>query len=47
MPWIHHPACQDGPVSIRRWLAWHVCEWLFGWARYLEAYALDDDDLPF
>jgi hypothetical protein len=22
--WIDHPACQDGPVSLWRWIKFHV-----------------------
>lgn len=28
MPWIKHPATQDGPVSVVRWLKYHVGEWM-------------------
>ena len=28
MPWIHHPATQDGPVSVWRWLKYQVGSWL-------------------
>lgn len=51
--WIPHPACQDGPVPLWRWLLWHVSEKLGDWSRVLEFYALhgrgydEDRDLPF
>lgn len=52
MPWIHHPATQDGPVSIRRWLAYRWARWCDGQSRKWEYWALhghhwQDDDLPF
>lgn len=50
MPWIPYPACQDGPVSVWRWIAWHISEWLDGHARRLNWWVLhgaNDDDLPF
>lgn len=28
MPWIDHPACQDGPVSVTRWLMWKLSQWM-------------------
>lgn len=28
MPWINHPACQEGPVSLIRWLRYYVGEWM-------------------
>lgn len=28
MPWIEHPATQDGPVSLLRWLKFHLGEWM-------------------
>lgn len=40
MPWIHHPACQDGPVSVGRWLRYRLSEWLGDWSRRLEHAAL-------
>lgn len=50
MPWIDHPACQDGPVSWARYLKWRLSEWLYGWSRRLEWEALHPDrkdDIPF
>ena len=50
MPWINHPATQDGPVSVQRWLAFKIGEWLGYWARRLEHYGLygdSRDDIPF
>lgn len=26
MPWINHPACQDEPVSVARWIKWHIAD---------------------
>lgn len=40
MRWIDHPACQDGPVSLTRWIKWHVSQWLDRHARRLERDAL-------
>lgn len=45
--WIPHPATQGGPVSFRRWLAWHIGEKLGEWARRLERFALYPDGIPF
>lgn len=28
MPWIKHPATQDGPVSLLRWLKYHIGSWM-------------------
>jgi hypothetical protein len=50
MPWIHHPACQDGPVSVWRWLKFQLSDIFGSWSRTLERQALyphDKDDLPF
>lgn len=54
MPWIHHPATQDGPVSVRRWLLYHIGTYLYEWGMRLEYRALHgtsraryDDELPF
>lgn len=51
--WIHHPACEDGPVSLRRWVAYLIASKLDEWSRRLEHFALYygtdryDDDIPF
>lgn len=52
MPWIHHPATQDGPVSVWRWIKFHVGVWLSRFGATLEYDALhpgkrDEDDIPF
>jgi hypothetical protein len=50
MPWIHHPATQDGPVSVGRWLKFHIGSWMWRVGRRLECQALHpdrDDDIPF
>lgn len=57
--WIEHPACQDGPVGLRRWLAWKWSEFVYHqlcrlqhYHRRIEHKALYpdtpfDDDIPF
>jgi hypothetical protein len=48
--WIHHPATQDGPVSITRWLLYHVGDWLEKVGSGLVYRALHpdrDDEIPF
>lgn len=40
MPWIHHPATQDGPVSIVRWLKYHI-----GWRLWELGHRLEDEAL--
>ena len=48
MPYINHPACQDGPVSVWRWAAYNLSTWLGYWSRRLEHWALRyDDEIPF
>ena len=51
--WIDHPACQDQPVSLSRWLMFHLSEVFRRWSSALEFRALhgrpydDEIDLPF
>lgn len=46
--WIAHPTCDQAPVSIWRWAAYHVAQWLAWRARQLERWAIkDDDEIPF
>ena len=51
--WIDHPETQDGPVSLRRWLAWHIGNWFYDQSHRLQRWALDpdwrehDDGIPF
>lgn len=40
MPWIEHPATQDGPVSLRRWIMYHVGIWMADKGRDWEDRAL-------
>lgn len=40
MPWINHPACQDGPVTYRRYWKYVASDFLNRWARHLEYEAL-------
>ncbi len=51
MPWIDHPATQNGPVSWWRWLKYHVGEWMENKGRRWSFDALhpdyDDDEIPF
>lgn len=50
MPWIHHPATQDGPVSLWRWLRYHVGDWLYTRGNRMMNRALypdGGDELPF
>jgi hypothetical protein len=51
MPWIDHPATQGAPVSLWRWIKFHVGVWMSDKGRYLEMSALHpdwpDDDIPF
>lgn len=45
MPWIEHPATQDGPVSLWRWLKYHVGVWMQRRGNDLEDGALHPDRL--
>ena len=52
MPWIYHPATQDGPVSVYRWALYHFAQWLKAIGRKgqcLEDIALhgEIDEIPF
>lgn len=40
MPWIEHPATQDGPVSLWRWLKYHVGIWMIQMGQAWEDEAL-------
>lgn len=40
--WIEHPS-QSMPVSLRRWIMWHLAELLGRWSRRLEWAALYPD----
>lgn len=48
--WIHHPACQNGPVGFWRWLKYHIGSYMEWTGRCLVDSALHpdrDDDIPF
>jgi hypothetical protein len=51
MPWIHHPATQDGPVSVWRWLKYQIGSRLSDLGGRWEMDALHpgwrDDEIPF
>lgn len=49
MPWIDHPATQNGPVSLWRWIKYHVADWMLRKGNRWEREALypHDDDIPF
>lgn len=49
--WIHHPAVDDQPVGLLRWLKWHASQWLLHLGDCWERDALHpgwrEDDIPF
>lgn len=45
MPWIDHPARQDGPASILDWLRYHIGLWMQHRGRELERRALHPTDV--
>ena len=50
MLWINHPAADGQPVSVLRWLAFQLSQWLYYRSRLLEHWALygkTDDEIPF
>lgn len=44
MPWIDHPARQDGPASLVDWLRYHLGIWMQDKGRDLEHQALYPND---
>lgn len=45
MPWIDHPARQEGPASVMDWLRWHVSQWMLRRGAELEHRALYPADV--
>lgn len=46
MPWIDHPARQDGPASFLDWLRYRVGIWMQDKGHDLEHRALHPKDIP-
>lgn len=44
MPWIDHPARQDGPASLLDWLRYHLGTWMQTAGADLEHRALHPTD---
>lgn len=38
--WIAHPAADHSPVSLLRWVKWHLSQWMIDKGRNLEYAAL-------
>lgn len=45
MPWIDHPARQDGPASIIDWIRYHLSQWMQSKGRDMEHRALYPADV--